>query len=416
MTVLKWDELLNDARLVVDYATRAGRLSGNALPKAIAAMEQAPPKAATQKIASLVAALNSAVQAIAPMTLVDLRAGRSPFDARNQKVTRLLQVSLCVFTVLLTVGVAYFTNLLHQEDAALKALQQVQDAHISEKMHNALKIAQDETIFKKHDSVYDEYQRAIRELKDLQDKMLGSLTLLISADKSALWSFGGDFVYSGPLFTAAPSQSGDTTGAVGIPNGSAVAAETLKDRSAPIAEVEDVCNPKNANDASTFSSNYPAWLRNVIEDSIDEFCFSTKLGLDPNSLNFQSVSAFTYKIQANMALLNGWLLPFLYGLLGASVFLMRSLLDPHTPNLGSGAAILRIALGGIAGIIIGWFWVPATSKTADMATVTAVPFAIAFLTGFSIDILFSLLDRLNRTVTDAPVRTDHRTARGRAPA
>jgi hypothetical protein len=57
--------------------------------------------------------------------------------------------------------------------------------------------------------------------------------------------------------------------------------------------------------------------------------------------------------------------------------------------------VMRIALGGVAGIIIGWFWVP----TAGVQ-ISSIPFGMAFLAGFSIDTLFSLLERLNKKATD----------------
>lgn len=118
-------------------------------------------------------------------------------------------------------------------------------------------------------------------------------------------------------------------------------------------------------------------------------------------------------MQMSMAALSGWFLPFLYGLLGALVFVMRDLLNPRIPTAGLFPSLLRVSLGGIAGIIIGWFWIPSASKTTDLVNITSIPFGIAFLTGFSIDVLFSLLDRLNRTISDpsarsiAPVKCNH---------
>jgi hypothetical protein len=58
-------------------------------------------------------------------------------------------------------------------------------------------------------------------------------------------------------------------------------------------------------------------------------------------------------------------------------------------------AFLRLGLGGIAGLAIGWFWVPTSAKAiAEVSSLTTAPFALAFLAGFSIELLFSLLDRI----------------------
>ena len=94
------------------------------------------------------------------------------------------------------------------------------------------------------------------------------------------------------------------------------------------------------------------------------------------------------------------MLPGLYGLLGACVFLMRDLLlankargDTRIVDLLS--LLLRVALGGLAGIIVGWFWVPTSPTPSSSAIdVSSISFGVAFLAGFSIDSLFAMLDRL----------------------
>ena len=100
-------------------------------------------------------------------------------------------------------------------------------------------------------------------------------------------------------------------------------------------------------------------------------------------------------------------MPGLYGLLGACVYLMRDFvlvngtyaLARNPTVLSMLSLSLRIALGGLAGVIIGWFWVPSgTGPCAAMPVVSSIPFGMAFLAGFSIETLFSLLDRLNKAV------------------
>src|SRR5207247_6457971 len=120
------------------YAVRVGKLPDENLPKAVKDLEASPTAGTAGEIASLITALNSGVRAIAPMTLVELRAGQSPFDPRNQWVTRRLQMFFCVVTILLTVMVARFTEYLHREETALKALQEIQDTHPLDKL-NALR-------------------------------------------------------------------------------------------------------------------------------------------------------------------------------------------------------------------------------------------------------------------------------------
>ena len=110
-----------------------------------------------------------------------------------------------------------------------------------------------------------------------------------------------------------------------------------------------------------------------------------------------------------MAELNAWILPFLYGLLGASVYVMRDMLEPTTPTLGFSAALLRVSLGGIAGIIIGWFSAALGGRSVEAGGIALVPFSLAFVAGFSIDVLFSVLERVQRTIR--PVEDQSTSAR-----
>jgi hypothetical protein len=101
------------------------------------------------------------------------------------------------------------------------------------------------------------------------------------------------------------------------------------------------------------------------------------------------------------------ILPLLYGLLGSVVFIMRQLFGNGEDLFGGvlggmgdgkllfGRVILRICLGGVAGLAIGWFWTPESAKEfTQPTTFSTAPFAIAFLAGFSIEVLFSILDRV----------------------
>lgn len=90
-------------------------------------------------------------------------------------------------------------------------------------------------------------------------------------------------------------------------------------------------------------------------------------------------------------LLNQGVLPLLYGMLGAAVFLSRRYMATSSELWASNPladALMRIGLGGMAGLIVGWF------QTPDVSKLTTTPFALAFVAGFSIDIVFSLLERI----------------------
>ena len=387
-------DLLNDARLVIDYAVRVGRLPDGTLPEALHAVESAAPESVAATLPALAAALNSAILSIAPMGLLELRSGRSPFDPRNQRSIRALQALFCAFTIALTIAVAGLTERLHRQDTALKALQQIQETHPLEKLNALRKMVQFDAALDKQDAVrYEQYHRGISELRDLQDRLTGSYALLASLAQAG-W-LGVSVQSSSPGAVIQAYSTKDATKYAALES-------QLEDGTKParteMVAVFDDCGFEDG-DGAGGGTKSPAWLRHVVADSAEESCFSRNLNL---LLNLPPTSLF-YQVKASMETLNGWVLPFLYGLLGAAVFVMRSLLDPRTPIMGFFPSIVRVALGGIAGIIIGWFWVPAAFAAGAVASVSSLPFGLAFLGGFSIDILFSILDRLGRTVSQANV-------------
>ena len=217
----------------------------------------------------------------------------------------------------------------------------------------------------------------------------------------------------GPPAAEATQISTTEAGAKALPNGpEAVAQNAFPD---PLTEARQHCAPVSSASAtgsgvfekSNERNNIVAddrWFCRVLSDMQDEYLFSTILNLEFHSYSLPTLPSLIYDMQTDMATLSGWILPFLYGLLGSLVFSMRNMLDTRTPNIESFALVFRIALGGIAGIVIGWFWVPAPSKGAELVAINSAPFALAFLVGYSIDIFFSLLARLHRTISDEPRR------------
>lgn len=89
--------------------------------------------------------------------------------------------------------------------------------------------------------------------------------------------------------------------------------------------------------------------------------------------------------------LQSYLLPVLYGLLGASVYVLRSIEQKITTVtfLPNNSHLLRLALGTIAGLVIGWF---VSLFPYDSFTIPSS--ALAFVAGYNIEILFSQMDKI----------------------
>jgi hypothetical protein len=97
-----------------------------------------------------------------------------------------------------------------------------------------------------------------------------------------------------------------------------------------------------------------------------------------------------------------YLLPLLYGMLGACTAILRRLNDQvrtvtFTEKTINGNRV-RLTLGTVAGPTIGLFFSPEDNVNL-LAQLS--PFAIAFVAGYSIDVLFTALDRLIQRLKDA---------------
>lgn len=88
-----------------------------------------------------------------------------------------------------------------------------------------------------------------------------------------------------------------------------------------------------------------------------------------------------------------YLLPLLYGLLGSCLHVLRTLaasIESRT-HVVSRLYQVRIYTGGLAGLVVAWFGIGADGAGP---LVSLTPFALAFLAGYSVELLFAFMDRL----------------------
>lgn len=110
--------------------------------------------------------------------------------------------------------------------------------------------------------------------------------------------------------------------------------------------------------------------------------------------------------QFTLQALQLYVLPLLYGLLGAFAYVLRTLtleIRNLTYEVESNIRYrLRIQLGALAGLAIGWFTDP--SSNVSISALSLSPLALAFLTGYSVEVFFSIMDKLIYTLStgDAP--------------
>jgi len=104
-----------------------------------------------------------------------------------------------------------------------------------------------------------------------------------------------------------------------------------------------------------------------------------------------------------LAILQSYLLPLFYGILGAGTYVLRSLskeIEAETFSDDKGIQhLLRVSLGALAGILVGWFSFLIPSETTTFVG-SISPLAIAFLVGYNIEVFFSLMDRALFSITE----------------
>lgn len=96
--------------------------------------------------------------------------------------------------------------------------------------------------------------------------------------------------------------------------------------------------------------------------------------------------------------LQTYLLPLLYGLLGAVTYVLRSMAQEikaltYTREADIGYR-LRMIMGALAGLVVAWFLTPTLQDNGSHLLESLSPFALAFLAGYSVELLFAGLDRI----------------------
>jgi Zn-dependent protease len=97
-------------------------------------------------------------------------------------------------------------------------------------------------------------------------------------------------------------------------------------------------------------------------------------------------------------------LPVFYGCLGAMAYVLRRISRETAERTYRSdyatSYFLRIGLGIVAGLAIGWFLHPQQIDTSG--TISLSPFALAFVAGYSVDLLFAALDRIVAAFSGTP--------------
>jgi hypothetical protein len=123
---------------------------------------------------------------------------------------------------------------------------------------------------------------------------------------------------------------------------------------------------------------------------------------DPAVRRYEWTRGDNNRVQQKGSLITGvigsFVLPILFGTIGAVAFIIRSTSDQIRDSTFSTTSpirnVMRVALGALAGVVIGLF--------SDLSThLSLSPLALAFLSGYGVEAVFSMFDGLAKKFREA---------------
>lgn len=396
-TVVDTPELIADLRMCTAYASRVGLLQDPSVLQSLSRAQQAIDRDQKPDVQVLAQALNDVVRLIAPLTIADLRFGRNPLDTRNQAKGRVMQLLLTALALVVLGLIGYFMDSLRKEQEAIATLVEIQQLRPQEKLNSLRTLAQFEKPIDRRSATYEAYQQRVVELRQINGKLIRSYTTAVTAQQIPLF----------PTFRFLYQNFFDRPGTVNTQASEPVPAEAPGGKEYVPERPLCVVDAHGRMELPPEAGRYPEWLRNLLGDALNDFCFELKVfGASGTGVALSSSLVqlgYLPEIADKVSMRQNWFLPFFYGLLGSIIFVMRNVASLRTPAMGGFQITMRLALGGVAGIVIGWFSF-FSGPLERSQTAISLPLALAFLTGYGIEMLFGLLDKLIRASTEPPPR------------
>jgi hypothetical protein len=434
--IIDLQSLLEDLRLSVRYAARVGVLKDRAILQTLEEAEDAIAHSRRPDVFALTTALNEITVAIAPMSIADLHFKRDPFLPESQRKSGLMQMALMLFSLSVLAMIGDYMHSLQREQDALTSLEKIRELQPQKKLTELRRIAQwDDPLAlpRASSTLNDQYHQKVAELLQINNTMVNTYSSAVAASAIPLNPIQRFFdpperhMILGPQAPASAIGPPPGTRTAAAPAAAAAVADAASQRNASLqlqtaSTTKDVEAPLGTDGPAQAlcgadaegelrlpeeSNRYPKWMKTALRDALNDFCFQFNVVAPGGSSALQSQSlsqlAFAGTIKEKISLRIVWFLPFMYGLLGSAIFVMRNVASVRTPSMEWLAIAMRISLGGVAGIVVGWFS-SAASNLVPTNTLISLPFALAFLTGYGIDALFNVLDRLSRLIADPASR------------
>lgn len=104
--------------------------------------------------------------------------------------------------------------------------------------------------------------------------------------------------------------------------------------------------------------------------------------------------AIVDRLKDDISIANRFLLPMIYGAMGATLFCLIRVLSPSLSELGPGRAMLRILFGAFAAMTLSMLFIPSNLFTINAQSNSAVVFLACFVVGYSFGSIIAALHRL----------------------
>ena len=415
-------ELVEDAELVANAGVRLGRIP-DPLPllNAIQTLksEQAKGDIAPSSVINLQNELSNAVIRIFPVTLYHLKSGWRPFARAGGYFSTWSFVSFCIVMLFLT---SWGTMRYERYGAQLSLAKELHGGRAQEIAFNLNAILKaNNKPFVTSSSIdnltKDAFFQQLMELYQIDKKQTS-----FSATKNSL-----DYELSNPIYLVSPkimyfinslfNSEGavDYTGSyskvlnrveaafankkinsdynASFVNGPSIVSyvDSFCSKNTDLKEGPPGTPSSGASNGANESSKEKAFCSVSRELSeITELMAIIGVNLTPRGTS--NMANEIVSLQGEIVFLGSWVLPFLYGVLGSLIFHLRRFLDPTNPNPRGVTTFMRVMLGGFGGVIVVWLLNSTTQNDGSKILIPFTHFGLAFLVGFSTDLLFQFLD------------------------
>ncbi|TPI64589.1 hypothetical protein FJ417_02870 [Mesorhizobium sp. B3-1-7] len=408
--------LLADAKLVAGYG-RYGVFKDSALFAAIGDAEKLNDATASQpEVVKLQTVFNDCSNTVPFSTLAALRTGWSPGDMSRR--TALATYFLIALSVTMMIVIGKLTYVYNRGVSINAELQEIDNNDFSARFGQSIRQV---WATKKQLSSAAAQQASATDLTLLKDAYYNSVDSLHSLDQrfsSLLVRAQGFMTQEAPFplwgmqwaYCKLSASSAKAGAPIDFSNPRQMAIDQFcgqqialaqqqsgAGNSQPLKQSDFDCR-NNGNTEGGTQAVSATGIAGQAEDVNADFDEATRdlqcegvITITPNSISTLTLQAKTLsEVLSPYAL---WILPALYGALGGIMFHMRMILNPLLPNPPLSRLIHRIALGGLAGMILAWFMAPGTKLGGEVTGIGFSLFTFAFLFGFSLDIFFAILDQ-----------------------